>query len=161
MNLKELKFSIPIWVYIASGALTIFSFTVLLLIKYRLEPFVAQKIRAAVNESSSGLYHADFNNIHISLVQGSISFDKFSLRPDSSVIESLRKKEEDPKHIYQLDVNRLAFRNISFWDIYYHEKLDLESIVIQKPRITITYNDYKTKEDIVGKKTAYQHISKF
>lgn len=158
---KPLLSRIPKWVYVVLAILFLFSLSVLLLIKFRLEPFVAKKIRTAVNESTQGLYHADFTDIHISLLQGSIMFDTLSIRPDTLVLESLGNKEEAPKHTYQIEVKGLAFRNISFWDIYYHKKLDLESIVIQKPRITITYNDYKTKEDTLEKTTAYQQISKF
>jgi hypothetical protein len=158
---KPLPKRIPKWFYISSGVLILFSCILLLLITYRLEPFVAKKIKAVVNESTLGLYHADFTDIHINLLQGSISFDTLSLRPDTAVIEALRRNNDAPKHLYQLDVIGLALRNISFWDIYYHEKLDLESIVIQKPRITITYNDYKTKEVEDVQKTAYQQISKF
>ncbi len=158
---KPLLKRIPRWIHIVFGIIILISLTILLLIKYRLEPFVAKKIRTAVNESTLGLYQADFTDIHISLLKGSISFDTLSLKPDTTVIQGLRKKNEAPKHLYQIDVKGLAFRNVSFWDIYYHEKLDLESIVIQKPHITITYNDYKTKEENDVKKTAYQQISKF
>ncbi len=158
---RPLLARIPRWIYIVLGTIALISLIILFLIKYRLEPFVANKIRTAVSESTMGLYKADFTDIHISLLRKSISFDTLSLKPDTSVIKALRDKNEAPKHIYQVDIKGLAFRNVSFWDIYYHEKLDLESIVIQKPRITITYNDYKSKEENDVKKTAYQQISKF
>lgn len=152
---------IPRWIYITAGILLVLIITATLLVNYRLKPYVAGKIRTAVSESSLGLYEVDFNDLHISLWMGSISFDSLSLRPDTTVINQLRDKREAPKHIYRMDIKGLAFKNISFWDIYFHKKLDLESIVIYKPEITVTFNDYKSKKSNDVKQTAYQQISKF
>lgn len=152
---------IPKWVYITLGSLAIIVIVATLIINSRLKPYVTLKIKTAVSESSKGLYIADFTDLHLNVLRGSISFDSLSLRPDTSVIDSLRRINEAPEHIYQIDIKGLAFRNISFWDIYYHKKLDMESIVIQKPEITVTYNDYKAKKENKIKQTAYQQISRF
>ncbi|MEJ7778986.1 MAG: hypothetical protein WKF68_05295 [Daejeonella sp.] len=149
------------WLYITIAILVAIFLSIAFLINYRLKPYASNKIRTAVHESTHGLYNVDFKDIHISLFKGAITFDSLSFKPDTSVIQALREKDDAPKHIYQFDIKALAFRNISFWDVYFRKKIDMESVVIYKPQITVTYNNFKTREEEDVKRAAYQQISKF
>lgn len=152
---------IPKWVYLLLTILIILSLGITFLVKSRLEPFVSEKIKTAVSEVTDGLYTTDFTGIHISVVRGNISFDSLSLKPDTAIFRALREKNEAPRHLYQLNIKGLAFRNISLWDIWRHKKFDMSSLVIYKPEIIATFNDYQSKEKQEDKRTAYQQISKF
>lgn len=130
-------------------------------IHYRLKPILGNKIKHVVSQSTKGLYTIDFTNIHLNLLRGSIGFDSVSLKPDTAVAELLRKTDEAPKHLFNVKVAALSFKDVSFTDLYFERKLGMSSVVIYKPDITITYNDFKTREEDDEKKTAYQQISKF
>lgn len=152
---------IPKWVYILLATLVVISIAITCLINSRLEPIVSAKIKNAVNETTDGLYTVDFTGIHISLLRGNITFDSLSLKPDTAVFQTMREKSDAPRHLYQLNVKGLAFRNLSIWDIWKHKKFNMGSLVIYRPEIIATFNDYQSKEKQDDNRTAYQRISKF
>lgn len=151
---------IPNWIYV-SLIILIVLLGASVYIHYRLKPFLTKKIKQAVTDSTKGLYKIDFADIHVNILKGSLGFDSLSLVPDTSVVALLRKKDEAPKHLFLLELEALSFQDISFRNIYFDRKLNMSSVVIYKPHITIIYNDFKTREEDDEKKTAYQQISKF
>ena len=130
-------------------------------ISYKWKPFISKKIKEAVSQSTQGLYTVDFSDIHINLLAGSTKFDSLSFKADTAIFSRLRETGDAPKHLFNVDLDALFFTNIQFWNIYFKKELSLKTIVIDKPSVTITYNEFRARVDTAEKKTAYQQLSKF
>lgn len=148
------------WLLIASGILIV-CIAVVISINYAWKPFLSKKIKAAVSESTQGLYILDFSDISFNVLSGRASFEDLNLKIDTLVYKKLKQTNEAPKHLYSIKVDKILFTDISLSEIYYEKKLHLRDVMVNEPNLTITYNNVNTKVDTAVKKTAYQQLSNF
>lgn len=150
---------IPRWlviVLIITGVLS----AVFAIISAQLKPFVASRLIKAVEKGSDGLYKAKFKDIHISLLNGNISFDSLSIIPDSAALVGLKKKGKYPARVFTVRTKGLSFKDIGLWEVYRHKNLRISSILLWRPEVTIRSSGEKNSA-ADSNKTAYEQISDF
>src|SRR5690606_41731927 len=69
-------------------------------LNYHWKPVLGQRIKNAISTSTNGLYSIDFENIRVNVLSGNISVRNIRFIPDSTVLETLRRKGTAPKHLY-------------------------------------------------------------
>src|SRR5690606_21347207 len=112
-------------------------------------------------KATLGLYTVNFSDLDFNVLTGNAEFDSLSFEVDTTVLKSLKNKGEAPNHIYNVLIKEIRISDIRFSKIYFDKQLHLTAIKIDRPKLSIVYNDWNTKTDSVVKKTAYEQISGF
>lgn len=149
-----------VWLFIALSIL-IACIAFVAFINYAWKPFLSKKVKSTVYESTKGLYVINFSDVRFNIISGQASFDNLNLKADTLVYERLKRTKDAPRHLYSIKLDKIIFTDISLSEIYFKKKLHLVDVMVNKPEVTIIYNDIKTKADTADKKTAYQQLSKF
>jgi hypothetical protein len=124
------------------------------------KPMLTEKIKDGVYNASNHLYRIDFKDIHLNLLLGTATLDSVVLMPDSIGYERLKKDQLAPTHVFHVKLDRLALNRAGLWDAYFKKRLDIKSIVLNKPSINMIYRKVPIKPDTVGEeKTLYEMIS--
>lgn len=125
------------------------------------EPILTSKLKNAVDKGTKGLYHINFDDIRLHVLQGRTVFYNISLKLDTSVYRQLLKAHMAPDNIYSLHAKKLVLKHIHPFSLYFDHKLDIGDVILSAPEINITHS-VGPKKDTVKKKnqTIYQQISK-
>ncbi|MGB4774771.1 MAG: hypothetical protein WBP45_06350, partial [Daejeonella sp.] len=126
------------------------------------KPILDSQLKALVISSSDSLYHVEYSSFKINLLTGNASFKDFKLIPDSTIYKKLVLQQKAPDNVYNLTVENLIFKKFHPRRIFMDKKLNVNSILINKPSLIITnkrqpYNDTVSTKPV---KTPYQLISK-
>ena len=123
------------------------------------KPLLTEKIKEGVYNASNQLYRIDFKDIHLNLLLGSATLDSVVLSPDSVGYEALKKNKEAPTHVYHVKLAKLSLNRAGLWNAYFKKRLDIHSIVLNKPSINMIYRKVAIKVDTAGQKTLYEMIA--
>lgn len=130
-------------------------------LNYRWKAGIGLEIKKAVNTSTSGLYRIEFDDININMITGSISVKNIEFMPDSLVFSEMRSDSIAPGHLYRVKVNELKLNRVHPWKIYSEQRLEIESVFIDRPVMEVTFNAFNadtTKED---NRTAFERLSPY
>lgn len=123
------------------------------------KPILTEKIKEGVYNASNQLYRIDFKDIHLNVLLGSATLDSVVLMPDSIGYEALKKNKLAPTHVFHVKLDRLELNRAGLWNAYFKKRLDIKSIVLNKPSINMIYRKVPIQVDTVGQKTLYEMIS--
>lgn len=147
---------------IVLAAVLLLVFSALVYLSIRWKPIITQQIKESVLNSTDSLYTVDFADINVNLFTGSADLQKIVFKPDSAVFERLKGRLRAPRHLFQIEVDGLFLNNVYPWKIYFGRKLQMNSIVIEKPRIRVSFEPLRQIDSLENdKRTAYQRISKY
>ncbi|MFD0794568.1 hypothetical protein ACFQZX_13160 [Mucilaginibacter litoreus] len=124
-----------------------------------LEPKLSAKLKTTVENSSDSLYHINFSDIKLNILQGRATLYNVTLKPDQNIYRQKKKQGIAPDNLYQLQLNRLVISGAKAFDLYFNKKLVIGKIALNNPKIVVS--KYAQKAD-TGKKddrTLYQKIS--
>jgi hypothetical protein len=123
------------------------------------KPILTEKIKEGVYNASHQLYRIDFKDIHLNLLLGTATLDSVVLMPDSAGYEALKKNKLAPTHVFHVKLDRLALNRAGLWNAYFKKRLDIKSIVLNKPSINMIYRKVPIQPDTVEQKTLYEMIA--
>jgi hypothetical protein len=142
------------------------AFTVLLLLLAFLvnqywSPILSKKLKAAVAESSDGLYKVDFSEAKLHVLQGKIVIYNIVMKPDTAVYNKRKAQHLAPNNLIELHVKRLVLSQIHPFTLYFKHKLDIGRIVLNSPQVHISYQLNHTTDTVnTDNRTLWQKISK-
>ena len=133
--------------------------SVIIYVHFRWKSVLSSEIKAAVKESSKGLYDLSFDDISISLLTGNVGFENLHLRPDTALFMDLQRRNVAPQYLLTIRMDALLLRDVGFWEIYFHKKIDWSSVIIYQPDIIVSHNRSHTTKEKTRSKNVYQLLS--
>lgn len=126
------------------------------------KPALTREIKQVVINSTDSLYSIDFADISVNLLTGNVSVKNIVFKPDSAVYKKLEEKFKAPKHLFEIEVAGLILNRVHPWKIYFGRKLQMKSVIINKPELRVVY-ERNSRTDSLEKdtRTAYQRLSKY
>ena len=151
-----------IWIWIGSiagGLILILAFGAMF-ISARWKPILTEKIKEGVYNGSSHLYNIDFKSINLNIITGSMALRDVTLKPDTSVFDSLKKQKLAPAHLFEIKLKKLQITRVSILTAYFKKRLDINEILLDRPSINITFNKVPKQTDTNKvEKSLYEQIS--
>lgn len=109
------------------------------------KPILTRTIKDTVINVSDSLYTADFTDIGINLITGSVSLDSITIQPDTGIYNKMIAERIAPENLFELKVRNLALKNINAWEIFFKKDLNMDAIKILDPELKVTYTRFKNK----------------
>ncbi len=125
----------------------------------KLEPIVAARLRNAVIKGSDSLYRLDFTGMDIRLFSGKVLVSGIQLSADSTVYARQKALGTAPAHLFTLSGGGIVLGGLHPFSAYFRKKLDLDSIVIEQPRITDVFNKRPDSAKTGPRQSVYSRIS--
>lgn len=125
------------------------------------KPLLETELKNAVLNSTDSLYAITYKSIDVSPINGNLKLVDFKLTPNLKIYNKLVNLKKAPNNLFQLSVDKLIITNANAKKAVAEKKLNIESIEINHPQLTITnkrqsYNDTLTK--VKSNKTLFQLI---
>lgn len=157
-----IKFLEHKWQKILASVLLVFLFLITVVayfVNRYWSPILADKVRSTVLTSTDSLYHADFTDADLHIVQGKLVIHNLTLKPDSAVYQRKLRMGLAPNNLYTLKVKRIIFKRIHPLKLYYHKQLDIGQIILSEPQLQVSYQ-LNQKADTTNKNqpNAWQRI---
>ena len=153
-----------IWtkLFIFFGFLVIILFGTAIYLNRQWKPLLSQQIQNAIRTSTDGLYAISFGEISVNIITGNSSIKNIVLTPDTSVYSDLVKKGKAPRHLFTVEVAELEMNRIHPFKIYFKRKLEMESLIVFKPKIQMMFQGFSDSQDSATDNiTAYQRLSEY
>lgn len=128
-----------------------------------LKPIVSNRIEKGVLKATNRLYHISFSDIRYNPTIGDIIITDAHFVPDTLIYKRLHQIQKAPDDLLSIHVPAVKFTGVSPLAILFTKILDINSVRIDKPTITVSHKSlpYNKTIDSVERKTPYQLISKF
>ncbi|MBC7743702.1 MAG: DUF748 domain-containing protein [Flavobacterium sp.] len=126
------------------------------------KPYLSQHIKDAVSASTDSLYSISFEKLNVNVITGNATLAKLIFKPDTVVYNKLLRNGKAPKHLFNIEIDLLKLSHIHPFKVYFERKLDIKSLIIQKPRIRMIFQNSRKRNSLETEKhTAYQRLSKY
>jgi hypothetical protein len=162
--IKQLNLIKPFWRR-AGGILLAFILVLLLLslvLSSYWKPILTKEIKDAIGDSTDSLYTIDFADVDVNLLTGNVVVQKIIFKPNIKVYNKLKAGLKAPRHLFEVKIEGLILHRTNPWRVYFRRKLEMNSIVIDRPRLTIYYEGIQKPDSTAeDKRTAYQRLSKY
>ncbi len=100
-------------------------------------PLLSGALQSYIAIQSNGMYSADFEHISIELISRKIQIKKFSLTPDTAVYKYRVKDGQIQTGLYNIKFEKLTLKGIKFLKYLRKRELNLKSLVITRPTISL------------------------
>lgn len=142
------------------AALLFLVLLIALIINIYFSPLLSNQLKKSVFKLSNGLYQVDFEKSSLRVLAGRIVIDHLTLKPNHAVFTRLKKAGKAPNNIYTLSVDRIVFKHIHPFKLYFKNEAEIDEITISQPKIEAVYQELHNRDlPENGKKTYYQRIA--
>lgn len=125
------------------------------------KPFLTEKIKTGIYESSDHLYRINFTDLHLNVLTGTATMDSVSLYPDTAVFHKLRKQHLAPVHLFEIKLDELKLTRIGILTAYFKKRINMNAVILDRPTINMLRFNVKAQPDTVQTGlNLYQKISK-
>ncbi|RYE21694.1 MAG: hypothetical protein EOP42_25510, partial [Sphingobacteriaceae bacterium] len=123
-------------------------------------PVLSNQLKKTVFKWSNGLYQIDFEGSSLRVLAGRIVIENLRLKPDTAVFNRLKKAGKAPNNLYTLSVDKIVFKHIHPFKLYFKHEFEVDEITISKPNAQVFYQDLnQQKTTKTDPKTIYQQIA--
>ena len=126
-----------------------------------LEPYAESYLKDQVAKKTDGLYTLEFKDIDINLFTTSIDFTELHLYPDSSVHRQQREQGKAKPYLFEVSAPELVIARIDLMAILFNKHLDIGTISMEKPEITILHDSQVKQESNNGGSSLGKFIESF
>jgi hypothetical protein len=131
-----------------------------LTIDHFLTPKLTDKLKSEVAKGTKGLYHINFSDAKINVLQGNAVLYDITFIPDTGVFNKMKKIGKAPKSLYELRVQRLVIADVHSFKLFFHKELNIGRITLDNPKIQLSKLSDKKESTDKKSQTPYQTISK-
>ncbi|MGV8877504.1 MAG: hypothetical protein ACOH2A_00600 [Sphingobacteriaceae bacterium] len=126
----------------------------------RWKPILTEQLKKIVINSSDSLYRIEFSDLDLQLVSGNAEIKNFKLIPNMTVYEKMVSMHKAPDNMYSLQVEKLVLNSFKAKKAYLDNMLEIGSILIESPKLSIVNKRQPYNDTVVIKKskTPYQLI---
>jgi hypothetical protein len=155
------KYKLLKWIGGILAGLIIIASSAAIYISVKWKPFVSEKIKTGIYESSQHLYRLNFDGLRLNVLTGTASLDSVELIPDTAVYNALKKQRLAPVHLYHIKLASLRLTRIGILTAYFKKRINMNAIILDRPAINMIHYHVPRKSDTgEAEKTLYQQISK-
>jgi hypothetical protein len=155
------KYKLLKWIGGILGVLILITAGAAIYISATWKPFITEKIKSGVYESSDHLYRINFNELRLNVLTGTATLDSVELLPDTAVYNQLRKQRIAPVHTYHIKLARLRLTRIGILTAYFKKRVNMNAIILDRPTIDMIHHRVTQNRDTVKtEKGLYDQISK-
>lgn len=124
------------------------------------KPLLQAKLKELILKSTDSLYRIEYSDFDLNLASGNATLSDFKLIPDTNVYNRLVEQKKAPDNLFILGVDKLTITNVGAKKAYQDKILNVGSITIDKPSLTVVNKRYAFNDTVkVGQpKTPYQLI---
>ena len=142
------------------SVLLVLTLLIALVINIYFSPMLSDQLKKTVFKLSNGLYQVDFERSNLHILSGRIVIDHLTLKPNEAVFNRLKRAGKAPNNLYTLSVDRIVFKHVHPFKLYFKHEFDVDEIAISQPYVQVVYQELQ-KHDLPGsdKKTIYQQIA--
>ncbi|WP_423146771.1 hypothetical protein [Rubrolithibacter danxiaensis] len=128
----------------------------------KLKPALETQLKELVIASTDSLYSIQYSYLNLNPVTGNATVKDLKLIPNQSVYKKLLAQKKAPDNLFDLSVENVVIRQFHPKRLYSDKKLNINTIIIDNPTLTITNHPlpYNNDEDNTKPKSLYQVISK-
>jgi hypothetical protein len=126
----------------------------------RWKPYLQAELKALVLKTTDSLYHIEYSDFDLNITTGSATLKDFKLVPDTAVYNKLVALKKAPDNLFTLSVKKLSISNLGAVKAYKEKILNISSIMIDNPDLTVVAKRLKFNDTVkVGKpKSPYEII---
>jgi len=126
----------------------------------RWKPLLQARLKEMILKSTDSLYRIEYSDFDLNIASGNATLSNFKLIPDTSVYNRLVDEKKAPDNLFTLSVDKLTIENVGAKKAYQEKILNVSSIIIDKPSLTVVNKRYAFNDTVkVGNpKTPYQLI---
>ncbi len=139
--------------------LLFFTLITALVINIYFSPVLSSQLKKTVFKWSNGLYQVDFEGSSLRVLAGRIVIDHLSLKPDIAVFNRLKTAGKAPNNLYAITVDKLVFKHIHPFKLYFKKEFDIDDILISNPNAQVIYQEQHQSSAKSNQKTIYQQIA--
>ncbi len=142
------------------SVLLVLMLMIALVINIYFSPMLSDQLKKTVFKLSNGLYQVDFEQSNLHILAGRIVIDHLTLKPNDAVFNRLKTAGKAPNNLYTLSVDRIVFKHIHPFKLYFKHEFDADEIAVSQPYVQVVYQELQ-KQDLPerNKKTFYQQIA--
>jgi hypothetical protein len=157
--LPQKKHNLVKWIISFFGLLIIILLASAWYFNQRWKPVLTSIIQNTVLTATDSLYKVSFSNIKINILSGGVTIDSIEVIPDLKVYQKLIRQKAAPENIINLKVAKLTLKNVNPIKVYRHKKLDIRSIIIENPALTVFYSKLKNQlAQAKDHRTVYERV---
>ncbi len=124
-------------------------------------PILGSKVQDIVTKSTDSLYKISFSSVELHILRGSIEIKNVTIKADTAVYNSRKKKHLAPNNLLGLHIKRLTLSNIHPFLLYFRHRLDIGKIILSEPELSISYRLNHTKDTVLkDRRSAWERIRK-
>lgn len=155
------KYRILKWIGGILALLILISLSAAIYISVKWKPFLTEKIKTGIYESSQHLYQLKFKDLSLNVLAGTVTMDSVELVPDTAVYNAFKKQQLAPVHIYHIKLARLRLTRIGILTAYFKKRINMNAIILDRPTINMIHHRVPRKPDVPKKeRSLYEEISK-
>jgi hypothetical protein len=126
----------------------------------RWKPLLQAELKELVLKSTDSLYHIEYSDFDLNITSGDATLTDFKLIPDTAVYNKLIALKKAPDNLFTLSVKKLSINNLGAVKAYKEKILNISSITIENPSLTVVNKRFKFNDTVkVGKpKSPYELI---
>ncbi|MGY3214935.1 hypothetical protein [Mucilaginibacter sp. HD30] len=124
------------------------------------KPLLQAKLKEMILKSTDSLYRIEYSDFDLNLASGNATLSDFKLIPDTNIYNKLVEQKKAPDNLFILGVDKLTIKNVGAKKAYQDKILNVSSITIDEPRLTVINKRYAFNDTVkVGNpKTPYQLV---
>lgn len=128
-------------------------------INNRWKPIITDVIKNTLVGATDSLYKVEFSDIEVNILTGSVTIDDIEIAPNLVIYQKMIRQRIAPENIIDLKISKLSIKNANPIKVYRLRKLDINTINIEQPSLTVFYTKLKNQLEKKEKdKTAYERI---
>ena len=128
-------------------------------INNRWKPILTDVIKNTIVGATDSLYQVEFSNIEVNILTGGVTIDSIEVKPNLVVYQKMIRQRIAPENLIDLKISKLSIKNANPIKVYRYKKLDIQTINIEQPALTVFYTKIKNQLDKKDKdRTAYERI---
>lgn len=94
-------------------------------------------LRKKLSETNSKLYHINYEDLSLNIINGEILLTDISMRIDTNFADTLKQKNSYPSFLYSGAVGEIRLNGINAFDIYFNKVIRVNTLFIDQPEVDL------------------------
>ena len=160
--LRKNNHVIQVFAILVAGFIVAFG-SVTLYMNIWVKPILIRQLKLAVYQATENLYQLEFSGMSVNVLTGDAHLNDVRFVADTAVYRKLTVLQRAPNNVYHLSLKKLSVRNVHPWRVFRDRKLNIDEVIINRPRVTMINKQFAFNDDRPPRPvfSPYGMISKF
>lgn len=160
--LRKNNHVIQVFAILVAGFIVAFG-SVTLYMNIWVKPILIRQLKLAVYQATENLYQLEFSGMSVNVLTGDAHLNDVRFVADTAIYRKLTTLQRAPNNVYHLSLKKLSVRNVHPWRVFRNRKLNIDEVIINRPRVTMVNRQFAFNDDRPPRPvfSPYGMISKF